>query len=197
MFPCYCLTLQYSISCPKLISCLCLKCVKGVFVLSTCFHSLKQWRCKSAASLLQYQKSKVMVQYSYNSLEEYVDDGHALVLEGFLYGTEVMSTIILKNSIQMHVMWNMERDNKKKVGTCGRSTIAPLAAAVRWSPLLAQGGTADGWRWSGNGTGTGNCGGESVWAREMSGVGVRFASHFIGDTVTAFVTLLPVPCVTG
>lgn len=89
------------------------------------------------------------------------------------------------------------RDNQKKIHTCTWSTKSLLAAAVWWSPLLADGGTASGWSRSRNGTGTWNCGGESVWAREISRVRFGFTSYFIGDAVTAFVTFLPVPRVTG
>lgn len=98
---------------------------------------------------------------------------------------------------QMHDVQNMETEIIKYRGTW--STKAPLGAALRGCPLLAQSGTASGTcrSWSGNGTGTGNCGGESVWAREISGVRVGFAPDFIGDAVAAFVALLPVPRVTG
>lgn len=80
---------------------------------------------------------------------------------------------------------------------CGRSTITPLGVSLWWSPLLAEAGTGVGWSRSRNSTGTGNCGGESVWPGEISGVRVGLAPHFVWDAVTAFVTLLPVPRVAG
>lgn len=84
----------------------------------------------------------------------------------------------------------------KNIFTCDRPTVAPLAAALWWGSLLAHGGTAGGWSWRGDGTGTGYRGREGVWAREVSAASVGLTPHLVWDAVAALIALLPVPCVT-
>lgn len=93
-------------------------------------------------------------------------------------------------------IWELINNTCNHTCTCSWFTVLLMAATQGWYPLLAYGGTADVWSWSGNGSRTGNGGGKSMWAGEMSRLRV-VAPHFIGDAVAALIALLPVPGVTG
>lgn len=88
-------------------------------------------------------------------------------------------------------------DKTNMCHTCAHITLVSLSATMWWSHFLAKAGAAGSRRWCWNGTRTRNCHGESIWTRKIPATRGRFTPHFIRDTVTAFITLLSVPCVSG
>lgn len=114
---------------------------------------------------------------------------------------EKQKNTIVQNTLhrieETQILLKIHQGEPDMQGTCGRSTVAPLGATMWWGHLLAKACTPGSWGWRWNGTGTRNCHGESIWTGKIPAIRSGFTPHFIRDTVTAFIALLSVPCVSG